>query len=384
MAAECRLPVSAGSRIMRIVFLTGIWPPDVGGPATHGPEFSQFLVEHGHRVTVVTMGDEEPTVRPCEVVSVPRSSPFPVRYSRVALIAARRALRADVVYATATYAAAAAASRGARTPLAVKLVSDPAYERATRYGLFEGTLEVFQQPGSGRRAELLKRLRTSVLRRARSIVVPSAYLAEIAIGWGLERRRVTVLPNPTPPIDVSPARLEPGTFVFVGRLTTQKALDVAIGAVAAVPAARLLVVGDGPDRTRLESVARAADVGGRIAFLGARPRDEALALVAGAHAALLTSAWENFPHSVVEALSVGVPVVSTAVGGVPEILRDGENGLLVDAGSSVVVAAALRRMLDEPGLRDRLAAGSRASVARLSTDAVYGELERILSGVAHA
>src|SRR4029078_6258987 len=53
--------------IMRIVFLTGIWPPDVGGPATHGPEFSGFLVERGHEVTVVTMGDGEPSARPCEM-----------------------------------------------------------------------------------------------------------------------------------------------------------------------------------------------------------------------------------------------------------------------------------------------------------------------------
>jgi glycosyltransferase involved in cell wall biosynthesis len=369
---------------MRIVFLTGIWPPDVGGPATHGPEFSRFLTGRGHRVVVVTMGDGEPTVRPCEVVTVSRSSPFPVRYTRVALTATRKALRADVVYATATYAAAAAASRAARTPLAVKLVSDPAYERATRYGLFEGTLEEFQQPGSGSRAELLKRLRTSVLGRARAIVAPSVYLAEIAVAWGLERQRVTVLPNPAPAIDVTPAPLEPGTFVFVGRLTLQKALDVAIVAVAAVPAARLLVVGDGPDRSRLEEVARAIGVEGRVTFLGARPREEALGLVAGARAALLTSAWENFPHSVVEALSVGVPVVSTAVGGVSEIVRDGENGLLVEAGASHAVAAAMTRLLDEPGLRDRLAAASRASVARLSTEIVYGELEQILAGIAHA
>ena len=151
---------------MRILFLTGIWPPDVGGPATHGPEFSRFLVERGHEVVVVTMGDGEPAVRPCEVVVVSRSSPFPVRYGRVAAIAARRARQADVVYATATYAAASFASSVARTPLAVKLVSDPAYERARRYGLFGGTLEEFQAAGAAR-VEALKQARTQALRRAR-------------------------------------------------------------------------------------------------------------------------------------------------------------------------------------------------------------------------
>jgi glycosyltransferase involved in cell wall biosynthesis len=307
-----------------------------------------------------------------------------VRYAGVAGTAAKRALRADIVYATATYAAAAVASFLSRTPLAIKLVSDPAYERAIRYGLFDGALEDFQHPGAGR-AELLKRLRTRALRRARAIVVPSAYLAEIAVAWGIDPRRVTVLPNPAPQVaNVGKTTVEPGTFVFVGRLTRQKALEIAVGAVARVPSARLIVIGDGPERMRLEEVARSSGSESRITFLGTRPRDEALAIVAGADAALLTSAWENFPHAAVEALSVGVPVVSSAVGGVPEIVHDAENGLLVPPGSVDAVVTALTRMLEEPGLRERLAAAARPSVSHLSVEALYGRLEQVLAGVAGA
>src|SRR6059036_974697 len=93
---------------MRVVFITGIWPPDVGGPATHGPDFASFLRDRGHSVEVVTMSDAEPTVRPVPVHAVPRGRPFVVRYPQVAVEGARLARRADVVYATATYAAAAA------------------------------------------------------------------------------------------------------------------------------------------------------------------------------------------------------------------------------------------------------------------------------------
>ena len=78
---------------MRIAFLTGIWPPDVGGPATHGPDFSRFLVARGHTVHVVTMGDAEPTERPCRVEVVSRRLPFPIRYGQVALRGARAASR---------------------------------------------------------------------------------------------------------------------------------------------------------------------------------------------------------------------------------------------------------------------------------------------------
>ena len=155
-------PVRRG---MRIAFLTGIWPPDVGGPATHGPDFARFLVAHGHEVRVVTMGDGEPTERPCEVEVVSRRLPFPVRYGLVALRGARAARAADVVYASATYAAAAAAATVARRPLVAKLVSDPAYERAQRYGLFAGTLEEFQGAASAP-VRALKAARTRALRTA--------------------------------------------------------------------------------------------------------------------------------------------------------------------------------------------------------------------------
>jgi glycosyltransferase involved in cell wall biosynthesis len=324
------------------------------------------------------MGDGEPSERPCEVEVVSRRLPFPLRYGRVALAGARAAHRADVVYASATYAAAAIASTLGRRPLVAKLVSDPAYERAQRYGLFAGTIEEFQRAGS-RPVRVLKALRNAALRRARTIVAPSTYLAEIAGGWGLRGGEIHVLTNPTPPPrDVEAEELPQGTFVFVGRLTRAKDLGTAIAALALAPEARLVIVGDGPDRVELERVAAGSTAADRIEFRGSLSRDDALRVVAGAEAGLLSSAWENLPHSAVEALSVGVPVVATSVGGVPEVVRDGENGLLVPPGRPDELAAALRRLLEEPGLRARLAAAAKPSVEAISSEAIYGRLEALL------
>ena len=366
---------------MRIVFLTGIWPPDVGGPATHGPDFARFLRDRGHKVEVVTMGDTAPSERPVPVHWVRRDLPFVARYPLVACQAALRARRADVIYATATYAAAAAASAAARRPLVAKLVSDPAYERAWRYGLFRGTLEEFQSAG-GPRLLALKRLRVTSLRRARRIVVPSRYLADVAAGWGLGRP-IEVLVNPAPPpTDVVPDQFAPGTFVYVGRLASQKGLPVALAALVEVPAARLLVVGDGPERGALEARVRELALGDRVTFAGSRSRDEVLRALAGSRAAVLPSLWENLPHAAVEALSVGAPVVATAVGGVPEVIHDDENGLLVPPGDVAALAAALQRMLSDDQLRDRLAAGAKPSVAGIGREHVYTRLEQILQEAA--
>jgi 2-deoxystreptamine N-acetyl-D-glucosaminyltransferase/2-deoxystreptamine glucosyltransferase len=139
-----------------------------------------------------------------------------------------------------------------------------------------------------------------------------------------------------------------------------------------------VIVGDGPDRAELERVAAGSAAAGRIEFRGSLSRDDALRIVAGAEAGLLSSAWENLPHSAVEALSVGVPVVATAVGGVPEVVHDGENGLLVPPGQPDQLAAALRRLLEEPGLRERLAAAAKPSVEAISSEAIYGRLEALL------
>jgi glycosyltransferase involved in cell wall biosynthesis len=361
---------------MRVVFLTGIWPPDIGGPATHGPDFAAFLRDRGHSVHVVTMGDSEPTERPVPVESVARSRPFAVRYSAVAAKAYRLARHADVVYATATYAASAVAA--VRRPLVAKLVSDPAYERAWRYGLFRDSLEEFAR-ASDPRLVALRCLRTASLRRARRVVVPSRYLAGLAAGWGLDRSRIEVLVNPAPaPKEIPPAELADGTLVFVGRLTSQKALPVALRAVAAVDGARLVIVGDGPERGSLERLTEELGLGNRVVFEGARTRDEVLPTLAGARAALLSSTWENLPHAAVEALSVGTPVVSTAVGGVPEVVHDGENGLLVPAGDVDALADAIRRVLGDDALRARLAAAARPSVASIGRDQIYTRLEAIL------
>jgi glycosyltransferase involved in cell wall biosynthesis len=361
---------------MRVTVLPGIWPPDVGGPATHAPELARFLIARGHAVEVVTMASAPPTERPCPVVTVDRERPFPVRYGELTLRAALAARAADVVYASATYAAAATASLGARRPLVAKLVSDPAYERARRWGLFHGTLEEFQHVG-GPRLTALKRARTRTLRRARTLIVPSRYLAGIARGWGIADERLHVVPNPAPPARASTTTERRG-LVFAGRLTRQKAMHVALDALAYVPATRLTVIGDGPDRARLERHAREAGLNGRVRFVGSLPRDEVLDALAGAEAAVLSSDWENFPHAAVEALAMGTPMVATAVGGVGEVVTDGVNGLLVAPGSPEAFGHALQRLLASPELRTRLSEGARESVRELDAARIYGRIEELL------
>ena len=142
-------------------------------------------------------------------------------------------------------------------------------------------------------------------------------------------------------------------LAFAGRLTAQKDLGRALDAMRELTDARLLIAGDGPERAALEAAA-----GDRVEFLGPLPRAQVLGLLHAADASILTSAWENFPHGVVESLAVGTPVIATRTGGVAEVVHDGENGLLVEPGDTAAFTAAVRRYLDDPELRERLRAAA--------------------------
>ena len=370
---------------MRVVVVSGIWPPDPGGPASHAPALADFLVDRGHTVEVVTTADAQPEPRSYPVLWAARSSP--VRHARAALLVRDAARRSDVVYATSMIRRAAAGARLARRPLIVKLVSDEAFERAAREGRYSGTLDAFQSEQGDARTRFLRASRNRALRTARHVFCPSAYLREVALRWGLEPERLSVLPNPAPAIPTLPARdalrTELGfagdVLVFAGRLGPQKDLGVLLEALANVPDASLVVAGDGPERAALERRAQELGLDGRVSFLGAVPRERVLRLFAAADASVLSSAWENFPHTVVEALAVGCPVISTSVGGVPEVVRDGENGLLVPPSDPAALGAAIARFLGDRALRERLAANATASVVGYTEAAVFERIEAELA-----
>ena len=169
--------------------------------------------------------------------------------------------------------------------------------------------------------------------------------------------------------------LEGYVLVFAGRLGPQKALGVALQALAATPNATFVVAGDGPERETLERRVGELGLDGRVRFLGSVPRERALRLFRAGDASLLSSAWENFPHTVVESLAVGSPVIATAVGGVPEVVHDGENGLLVAPGDPAALADAIGRFFADDALRTRLSAAAPGSLKGLSEEAVFTTIE---------
>lgn len=375
---------------MRILIVTGIFPPDIGGPATYVPQIAEGLAQRGHAVTVVTLSDRldhEDGGYPFRVIRLPRRAFRPWRMGRTVLVLLRLGRRADVLFVNGLALESALANFVLRKPLVMKVVGDLAWERATGRGWTADDFEAFQRRRYGLRIELLKALRSWWTRRADRVIVPSRYLARWVVGWGVPAEKIVVIYNAVEPVDgVEPLPVPlrtPVKAVTVGRLVPWKQVNGLLEALTEVPELGLMVVGDGPERPRLERRARELGVQDRVYFAGRRPKKEALGLMAACDLFVLNSAYEGLPHVVLEAMALGLPVVATAAGGTPEVVRDGETGVLVP-GRYATLGASLSALARDPALRRRLGRAARQWVGeRLSAANMIRLTEETLFTVAH-
>jgi glycosyltransferase involved in cell wall biosynthesis len=375
---------------VRILIVTGIFPPDIGGPATYVPQIAEGLAQRGHAVTVVTLSDRldhEDGVYPFRVIRLPRRAFKPWRMGRTVLVLLRLGRRADILFVNGLALESVLANFVLRKPLVMKVVGDLAWERATSRDWTADDFETFQKRRYGLRIELLKALRSWWTRRADRVIVPSRYLARWVAGWGVPAEKIVVIYNAVEPVDgVEPLPVPlrtPIKAVTVGRLVPWKRVDRLIEALKEVPELGLVVVGDGPELSRLEHAAQELGVSDRVCFAGQRSKRETLSLMAACDFFVLNSTYEGLPHTVLEAMALGLPVIATAVGGTPEVVRDGETGVLVP-GRYGTLGASLSALARDPALRRRLGWAARQWIGeRLSAENMIRSTEETLFTVTH-
>ncbi len=190
-------------------------------------------------------------------------------------------------------------------------------------------------------------------------------LTELARGQfiaaGLPADIICVKPNfvadhPAPALDVGARQ----GFVYAGRLSPEKGVDVLLGAWRHLPGVPLTILGEGPERATLERSASSD-----VCFLGHRTRDEVRRLVAGSRALVVPSVWnEGFPVVIAEAFATGTPVIASRIGALPQIVIDGLNGATFRAGDENHLAQTVTELNGSNDLRARLSAGARQAYER--------------------
>lgn len=375
---------------MRLFVASGIFHPEPGGPATYLFRLLPELQARGHEVRLLTFGDAPVEGYPYPVRRIPRRF-LPLRFADYARAARPLAQWSDLIFANSLGLPLVGLPP---RPRVLKVVGDLAWERAVNRGWIPPTedIDAFQTRRYARRVMLLKRQRSREVRRADAIIVPSEYLRRMVIGWGALPERVTVIFNALAPDAAASTRspddarselgLPPGPLLLtVARLTAWKGVDSLLRALARVPDVRLLIAGDGPEEARLRALAGSLRLGERAQFLGRVDRARLATYFRAADYTTLYSGYEGLPHVLLESLLSGTPVIASDKGGNPEVVRHGENGLLVPYPDEDALVAALETAFSGD-TRVRLAAGTGAGLERFRWPALVEQTAALLERIA--
>lgn len=230
-------------------------------------------------------------------------------------------------------------------------------------------------------------LRQKLYPRAAAVVVQTHAVAQWAAGF-LPASKIHVIPNPVvlPAEDAAPGRppwVPAGPYVVaMGRLDSQKGFDLLLPAFAAIaadfPRHHLVILGEGPERAALERQAERLQLTERVSLPGrlAQPWP----ILRGAEAFVMSSRFEGFPNALLEAMALGLPVISfDCPSGPGEILTDGETGLLVRAEDVPSLSQAMARIMENPGLRRHLGDSARAALRPYELATIAGSWERLFT-----
>lgn len=322
-----------------ITIATGLFPPDIGGPATYSHTLVGELPPHGIRVRVSYFG---------AVRRLPRIIRHFVFFFRTLAMARG----SDVIFAQDPVSVGLPALYAARmlgAKFLLKVVGDYAWEqeqvqnakRKVENEIEFETPEAFQTQKHGILTEMRRRIERHVARGADRIIVPSRYLAGIVGGWGIAREKITTVYNAFEAPSPLPSRADAramlglsGTVVIsAGRLVPWKGFSVLIDAVAdlkkEMPDLNLVIAGSGPDEEKLRHKISERGAGDRVRMTGVLSHETLLSYFSAADIFVLNSGYEGLSHTLLEAVALGLPVIASRVGGNPEVVTDETRGILI-------------------------------------------------------
>ena len=357
---------------MKILIVTGIFPPDHGGPASYVPRMAAALVERGHAVEVICLSDRldhDDSARSFKVHRIRRGIFWPLRIVKTVLAIWRAARRNALVFVNGLGSESALAALLAGRAAVHKIVGDYAWERVASRGWYRGTLDEYQTASKNLTGRFFDIVRTVPLRMARHIIVPSRYLRGIVAGWRIDAEKISVIYNAAAPDTASPTAAPPlpawsgRTLLTVCRLVPWKGVDAILRRLPHLPDTRLVIAGDGILRRELAAVADTLSVSERVIFLGHVSAAEVRGYMRRADAFVLNSTYEGLPHVVLEAMAAGIPVIATDAGGTGEVVENEATGLLIPVGDEAALQAAIERLWNDPALSRKLTAEAASRLA---------------------
>ncbi len=363
---------------MKILIATGIYPPSIGGPATYSKLLFEELPKRGFEIKVISFDEV-------------RHLPKVVRHFMYFCKVLRHAYHADVVYAqdpVSVGVPALFAARWAFKKFYLKIVGDYAWEQGTQRNGVKDNLDIFSQnkkyPFFVR---LLKWTEFFVAWNAEKIIVPSNYLKKIVTNWGVRPDKIKVIYNtfeaenvPTESHEALRTKYDfhAPVITSVARLVPWKGFDMLIDVVAEIAKdikdIKLLIMSDGPDKDRLQKKIDDLHLNDTVMLAGRLPQKELFKFIKASDVFVLNTQYEGFSHLLLEVMALGVPIVTTSVGGNVELVENNKNGLLVNYNNKKELIAAILTVLKVEGEGKRLSDVAKNTVRAFTKERMLSEL----------
>lgn len=350
----------------------GIFPPDIGGPATYAANLASAFFHRGHEVQVVTYTDQGKSFskHPFKVIRIYRSTSKILHYLKYFLAVLFNGWNADIIYAQDPVSSGYPAHFAAillRKPFLLKITGDYSWEQARGRGRTQALIDDFQNlPSYPDGIGLIRSIQISVAKYAGRIITPSHYLKRLVAGWGIAEEKIEVVHNAVPLAQT------------IGRKQAREALGIPHDKFLAVSAGRDVPwKGFGLIRN-LASELAALHADMQFEILHDLEHAKLLQYMAAADVFVLNTGYEGFPHIIWEAMALGTPVVTTNVCGNPEIVNNCVNGILVPYNDREAFRNAILQLYKDIEFRKKLGEKAREIGTVYTLENMVNKTEEIL------
>jgi glycosyltransferase involved in cell wall biosynthesis len=317
---------------MKIVIATGIYPPDIGGPATYSQTIAREFGKRNIETKIICYSDKKGD----DVVRILRKYPLLIRYFLYFWNLLKLARGADVIYAQGSLSAGLPTmwvSKILRKKFVVKIVGDYAWEQGVNQFKVKDLIEEFQNKKYNSKIERIRKIQKKVVRSAYKVIVPSEFLKKIVKGWGIDEKRIEVIYNSfSKPEKIKSVKLDGEVIISAGRSEPWKGMDtlreIMPDLLKENPKFKLIIA------TKL-------------------PHNELMGHFKASTMFVLNSGYEGLSHLVLEAMACELPVVVSNIGGNPEVVKDGYNGLLIEYNNKKQLKEAILKLWKDKDLQKK-------------------------------
>ena len=375
---------------MKMIIAAEIFPPDIGGPATYSQQLADELAQKGWKIKLICYSSRiENDNYSYPVTRILRSQNTFNRYWQYFWHLFKIASDGDLIFAQGPVCAGLPAilvGQILNKKVIVKVTGDYAWEQARNLDQTHLSIDEFQKQKLTGKIAYLKKIEIWTCKKAKKVVVPSHYLKKIVASWGIPENKIIVIYNAIKKTSNEMKKIDTDKDIIlsIGRLVPWKGFQVLIDLMPDLlqinPNLKLVILGDGPDKEKLHHQISQLDLNDKVEIKKVEPkiRDQYLKT---AKLFVLNTNYEGLPHTVLEAMDAGVPVITTNVCGNPEVIRDGYNGILVEYNNKEQLKEAILKIYGNPELRQKLVDNSKEVLKKFSLEKMIDSTIAVLNNL---